>query len=139
MDIFNRIIINTESRKEARRKFNGSEKWVNYAERIQKHPFVKNYLMKKYGGICQYCGMPIRNNLQLQHKYYSKECVSEKTIYASHPTPARPDGVRRVPDCGRCVRFHECVDDSLYPVHAGCNAKIARIPVNVRKKEMQQK
>ena len=122
----NENVVNEESRRAVMKEFGKSEKWRNYAERITKNPFVAKYLMDKYGGVCQYCGLPIRGNMQIQHKDYSKECVTENTIRVAHPTPNRTDGTRKAPDCEHCDKFHECVDDSLFPVHAKCNMLISR-------------
>ena len=121
----NDSIINLQTRREARELHGNNPLWKNYANRIPKNPFVQAYLMDKYKGICQYCGKPIRNNLTLHHKVYDKECVTSDTIRVPHPTEKRPMRTDKVPDCKNCNRFHECIDDAIYPVHQYCNMLIA--------------
>lgn len=122
---YNKSVMNEKSRKESKKEHEANEKWKNFAQRAQKNPFVKAYLMNKYNGICQYCGLPIRKNLQLQHKTYDKECITDSLIRVLSPTPKRPNATRCVPDCEHCEQFHECIDDALFPVHAFCNHKMA--------------
>lgn len=124
---YNDKIINQHTRNEARAKHGDSERWKHYAERVQKHPFVREYLIQKYNGVCQYCGLPIKNDFQIQHATYDKECISDKVIRVKHKTKRRPNGTRKVPDCENCPVFHECIDDALYPVHAYCNRLISDI------------
>lgn len=129
----NRNIINMHSKKEMRSKHEKNEKWKNYAQRAQKHPYVRNYLMEKYKNICQYCGMPIIKSLQLQHVTYDKECVTGDVIVVSHKTPKRPNGTRKVPDCEHCDKFHDCIDGSLFPVHGYCNMLINRETYKIKR------
>jgi hypothetical protein len=126
MKNYNKNIINQHTRNEARTKHGDSERWKNYAERVQKHPFVREYLIQKYNGICQYCGLPIAGDFQIQHGTYDKECIFEEHIRVKYKTKRRPNGTRKVPDCENCTEFHECIDDALYPVHAYCNMLISK-------------
>lgn len=130
---YNENVINTQTRKSAREQHDGNPKWRNYAQRAQKNPFVQQYLMTKYNGICQYCGLPIRKNLNLQHKVYDRECVTDETIRVPHSTPKHPDGTRKVPDCEHCDNFHECIDGNLFPVHSKCNWQISLVVCHRRK------
>lgn len=122
---YNREIINTHSKKQMRIQYNKSEKWMNFAQRSQRNPYVQKYLMEKYNGICQYCGLPIHKDVELQHKTYDKECVSETTVKLSNPTIKRQNRICKVPDCEHCEKFHDCIDDALFPVHAYCNYLIS--------------
>lgn len=110
----------THARDESRIKHGDSERWKNFAVRIQKNPFVREYLMKKYNGICQRCGRPIREGFKIQHATYDRECISDETIRIKKKTKKRPGGTRKVPDCEECPVFYECVDGALHPVHARC-------------------
>lgn len=123
---YNYEVVNTHSQKSKKIKYENNQKWKNYSQRITCNPYVKQYLIDKYDGICQYCGLPIKDEFVIQHKTYDKECTTDTTIEISHPTPKRPNKIRHVPDCENCYKFHECVDDALYPVHKGCNFLISK-------------
>lgn len=117
---YNEKIVSKDLKQDMKQKHDNNRKWRNYIS-AHKNPFVKDYLMSKYKGICQYCGLPIKKNLQFCHKTYDKECITDNTIKVKHSTKYHPNGTRNVPDCENCVVFYECIDDYIFPVHTYCN------------------
>lgn len=126
---YNTDIINKETKRSTKKLHDGNERWANYAQRLPKNPFVKRYLLNKYCGICQYCGLPIKDEVIVHHKIYNKECWTDTYIRVSSPTPNRPYKTRKVPDCEHCAQFHACIDDAVFPVHRGCNYRISKTHV----------
>lgn len=121
----NDSLINEQTMHEALIAHGKSQEWRNYAQRITKNPFVKEYLFKKYKGICPYCGLKLNQNFVLHHRVYDRECVTAATIRVSRPTEKRPNKTAKVPNCESCTIFHECVDEHIYPIHVTCNMRIA--------------
>ena len=122
--VFNLKIVNEDNLSEMKKKYNNSLAWKCYASRLTKNPFLREYLYKKYNGRCQFCGKPLKNNYQIHHVSYDKECLHPNSIVeVPHPTPKRPNATRKVPDCANCDNIESCTS-TLRPVCAICNKNI---------------
>ena len=122
----NKDIVNEDSSEEAKAIYGNSPEWKNFARRIQKNDFIREYLFDKYGQRCAFCGKPILlDRLIVHHITYQHVCITGESIEISHPTKKRPDRIRKVPNCESCQIinppcFEACVS-KLVPVHAYCN------------------
>lgn len=76
--------------------------------------------------------------MHVHHIDYDKECWTDQTIRIAYSTPKRPNGTRKVPDCEHCDRFHECVDDSVVPVHPMCNLEICKAGAQMRRQRNKE-
>lgn len=102
-------------------------KWNMFARRMQKNPFMKNYIFKLHQGICPFCNLKLRNFV-LHHTDYQHQCIYTDFIKVPNPTTKRPNRVSKVPNCEMCYKenpnaFSECVR-RVVPVHKLCNVKI---------------
>ena len=106
-------------------------KWKLYTKRMQRNPFMKKYMLKKYGSICQWCHKRIlKERFLLYHIDYAHQCVNETYIEIPNPTEKRPNKVLKVPDCEKCfnediLAFNECAK-RVAPVHSICNMLIEK-------------
>jgi hypothetical protein len=105
------------------------EAWKNFAQRITKNLFVKNFLLKRDGSHCSWCKRTMNENFAVHHISYYHCCTFKKVTVVSTPTPSNPNNYRIVPDCESCKkenekRFLECMD-KLALVHSSCNKEIS--------------
>ena len=108
-------------------------RWRNFAQRIQRNPFVKAYIFTLHNGICPWCGLKLRKGTNLQrfqihHVDYMHQCVNDIFVEMPSPTEKRPNRIIKIPDCQRCyseksVAFAACIE-RIVPVHKLCNAEI---------------
>ncbi len=113
----------------ARAAYNEIE-WKNFALRITKNPFVKEFLLQKDGNSCQWCNKPMNDNIIIHHISYEHSCTFGKVIEINRATEKRPNKVAVVPDCKLCKegnedRFNTCIS-KLALVHSGCNWIISK-------------
>lgn len=114
---------------DAKNKHNGDKKWNCFARKAQKNPFMKNYILKLFKGICPWCGKRIRKFV-LHHIDYDHVCEFPNLIEYPNPTEKRPHRKVKVPDCHKCFNennetFLECAK-KLVPVHPICNIIISK-------------
>lgn len=133
----NKNVINKYSYSEMKAKHQKNKKWLNFARRCIKNKFVQKYLLRRDGGVCQYCGRRILGQFNIHHISYDHCCKSDDTIVQITPTPKRPGRHLHVPDCEQCskdtpVLFNECME-MLCVVHCHCNMEIALEKNNGRK------
>ena len=124
----NYSIINKQSQSSLEEKYKENKAgWKAYTSRIQKHPYIKKILMKKYNGMCQFCGKPITDNLHIHHADYDNVCLyPDNNIRIPTPTEKRPNRTALVPNCEGCNNLEKCTKN-LYPVHGVCNMIINKI------------
>ncbi|OZU87207.1 hypothetical protein CIL03_18110 [Virgibacillus indicus] len=111
-------------------KHHGKEEWKMFARKIQKNPFVKNFLLNRENHKCAWCGWNIDNKFVAHHIDYDHVCEFKVMREYPNPTVKRPKRVVRVPDCERCCianpnLFSDCMS-KLTPVHQLCNFNIAK-------------
>jgi len=102
-----------------------------FASHILKNPYVKSYLLERQDHLCPWCRKPIDENKDYSHIHhidYDHVCDYDGTLEVHHPTPKRPDGVYKAPDCESCSKknsesFQQCMS-RLSVVHAICNKLI---------------
>jgi len=104
--------------------------WRNFAQRITKNPFVKEFLLQRDGHTCAWCNNELKENFQVHHICYQHSCSYGARIKLSYPTKNRLDKIRTVPDCENCKkenesRFMTCMN-KLVLVHGLCNKEIAQ-------------
>lgn len=123
-------IIPPQSKTQARVNYlHDLEAWMNFAQRITKNPFVKEFLIARDGKQCSWCGKYLYNNAVVHHVSYDHVCSYNKCKEIATPIPGKPNKMRIVPDCENCKRdngerFMTCMS-KLALVHSGCNWKIA--------------
>jgi hypothetical protein len=105
--------------------------WRNFAQRITKNIFVKQFLKERDGDNCQWCFNSLKMDCIIHHTSYDHSCTFNKTIIIGRPTEKRPDRKAEVPDCELCkredeTRFLDCMKH-LALVHSGCNWTISKI------------
>ena len=122
----NTNIINVDNSVQMKEKHGNSEEWKNYARRLQKNPYAKKAILKRYDGKCQFCGKDITTSFVIHHKTYDRECLTGSTTRIPNPTLRRPKRTTAIPLCEKCDGFTECTAQ-LYPVHVSCNRDIEKI------------
>lgn len=104
------------------------DEWSNFARRICKNPYVKNYHRKKSNNVCSWCKRKFEKFV-LHHIDYEHLCITDTTIKVSAPTEKRPNKTARIPDCETCHKtnpkaFNECMK-RITAVHNHCNYMIS--------------
>ena len=128
----NKSVINKDCIQDAKSVFTNSENWKNYASRIGRNVFMRNYLFHSYDGICQYCGKDLDpKKFVIHHKTYLHKCIYDNIIETPHPTEKRPKAKWKSPDCLTCSSqtpdaFNECTA-RIVPVCTICNYIINQI------------
>ena|SRR5687767_603756 len=123
-------IIPTQSRRISKTFYiENIEAWKNFAQRITKNPFVKEFLLSRDGNKCSWCTKRMINSLVVHHTSYEHHCSYNVVKRVNAATENRPFKTRVVPDCEGCKknsldRFLECMS-KLALVHTGCNKAIA--------------
>ena len=122
----NKDLIPKKEAEEVKYNFN-PVKWKLYARQMPRNPFMKEYILKKYNSVCQWCNKKI-NKVQIHHIDYAHQCVNETYITIPRPTEKRPNRVHKVPNCEKCYKenilaFNECIK-KIVPVHSICNMLI---------------
>lgn len=123
-------IIPTESRRISKTFYTDNiEAWKNFAQRITKNQFVKEFLLNRDGNNCSWCDETTNNNFVIHHISYAHFCTYGIVKEVFSGTEMRPFKTRIVPDCqsckqNNCIRFNECMD-KLVLVHRRCNKEIA--------------
>lgn len=122
-------IINTNTYSEMSEKHRDDrQKWLNFARRCIKNPFVKAYKLNGCN-TCAWCGKPLRSeHAVLHHMDYDNLCHTEDTIKILTPTEKRQSRMSKLPDCESCAKahpekFNTCMS-KLIPIHNKCNAYI---------------
>jgi len=105
------------------------EGWRNFAQRITKNPFVKDFLLERDGNTCSWCNNVLQEIKIIHHTTYNHCCTYNKVIRITSSTVNNPHGTRLVSDCKSCKeendgRFMACVE-KLVLVHSFCNKIIA--------------
>jgi len=126
----NKKIIPNSERKDFTKIYEENS-WKNFASRITKNPFVKEYLLERDGCNCQWCNKELGLNFVIHHISYDHSCTFDKMIILKRPTEKRPNKESKVPDCKLCMeedknRFNECMT-KLVLVHSPCNWVISKI------------
>ena len=108
------------------------ERWLMYARRITKNPFVLKTLALRDMGKCAWCGEKILYGAGIHHTTYDHFCSFAGTITVRMQTVQRHARKRIVPDCERCrsdnhARFDACIS-KLVIVHQLCNIEISNHP-----------
>ncbi len=111
-------------------KHSRSESWLNFAARLTKNPFVKNFLHSRDGDNCQWCGRRFLQSPTVHHVDYDYTCIHTDTIRIANPTEKRPNRTAAIPDCESCANnqpqsFNACMS-RLVLVHSFCNMKISK-------------
>lgn len=111
-----------------------AEGWTLFARRIQKHPFVKAYLLRRdFNDGCGWCRTAFASpaNVQIHHVDYDHACTFLQVTEISTPTPKRPTRRYRGPDCQTCSNQHRDKFDAcmsrLRLTHMMCNAHIEEV------------
>ncbi|PFV54530.1 hypothetical protein [Bacillus thuringiensis] len=120
----NSSIIPKNGYRDCKEKHNNQEEWKNFARRICKNPYAKNYHKTKSRNLCSWCNMKFIR-FSLHHIDYDHLCVTSSTIKLPTPTEKRPNKTIKIPDCESCHKtnpkaFNECMK-RVTPVHLGCN------------------
>ena len=121
-------LINKNNSFDMKEKYKNSPQWRNYASKICKNPFVKQFLFDRQGGRCPFCGEIITKRKIVHHLNYKHTCKTSELIKVKSPTKKKPDRNVFVPDCERCSKetpraFKKCMKN-LRLVHALCNRDI---------------
>jgi hypothetical protein len=106
------------------------ERWLKYARRIKKNPYVQASLALRDKDECAWCGGKITDGGDVHHISYDHACSFAGTIVVRLQTVQRHARKREVPDCERCrasdqVRFDACMN-KLVLVHKLCNLEISK-------------
>lgn len=126
-------IIPKVCRKDARAHFSADiEAWKNFAQRITKNSFVREFLLERDGDRCSWCRGKFLRSKVIHHLSYEHFCSYNHQISIPSPTSVNPFRKRLVPDCKSCKadnneRFLACTS-RLALVHYFCNKRIAEIP-----------
>lgn len=124
----NNQIINKFPRSAFKGKYE-RQSWLNFSSRITKNPFMLNFLAKRDGNKCGWCGGVMKANATIHHLSYDHFCASNEIIKVERPTEKRPDRQSKVPDCESCcnsdTRIFLLCAEKLALVHRICNKKIA--------------
>jgi hypothetical protein len=107
------------------------EPWLMFARRMQRHPYVRSFLMSRDSGhCCPCCDQPLwlHQRLLLHHTDYDHHCQSTRRVEFPTPSERNPNRTFRGPDCEAChaenpAAFNSCVS-RLVMVHGLCNARI---------------
>ncbi len=102
--------------------------WRNFAQRITKNPFVKEFLLQRDGHDCAWCKRKLKDTIAVHHVSYEHSCTYNVVKAINTPTLNNPNKTRITPDCENCKkennqRFMTCMD-KLALVHSICNKKI---------------
>lgn len=109
--------------KQAQALLGTSEKWLNFARRIQHNPDMKNYLNAIQRGACPVCALGLEGNLTIHHVSYMNRCLHEESILIPTPTNGRPHRTTKAPPCGGCSNIAKCAS-YLSLVHSRCHVAI---------------
>ena len=106
------------------------ERWLKFARRIKKNPYVQTSLALRDEDECAWCGEKIADGGDVHHISYDHACSFAGTIVVRLQTVQRHARKREVPDCERCrasdqVRFDACLG-KLVLVHKLCSIEIAK-------------
>lgn len=104
------------------------QSWLNFSSRITKNLFMLDFLVKRDGIKCSWCGNVMKAKPTIHHISYDHFCSYDKIVKVKRPTEKRPDRQSKVPDCQSCYktdkqRFLLCAE-KLALVHRMCNVKI---------------
>jgi hypothetical protein len=120
-------LIPSMSSDEARKYFE-LENWKMFAQKIQRHPYVRQFIINRDKNICQCCHANIDSTFQLHHIDYYHACKFGKRIKTISSTIVRHNRILSLPDCEACHRekseyFLQCTD-RVELVHGICNMLI---------------
>jgi hypothetical protein len=126
-----RLLIPRMSRHAAKLRYcDDRQRWLSFSVRAGRNPYMAGYLMERDQQCCRWCGNPLFTSVQIHHRDYVWICAFSAVLTFAHPTPARPNKPRTVPDCAAChgecaERFDACAC-RMACVHPLCNAAIER-------------
>ena len=117
---------------ESKNLYRNSIAWRRFANRAQRHPFMKEMLLRRdFDHGCSWCRRRFSNpeTVQVHHTTYNNVCTYECSIEIATPTGKRPNRKFKGPDCEGCfyenrTGFDDCAG-SLVLVHKLCNQKIS--------------
>src|SRR6266498_5145338 len=98
----NKNIIPALSQREVKEQIVDIEAWRNFAQRITKNPFVKEFLIQRDGQRCSWCKCVLQQNKIIHHTTYEHSCTYNVILKVSSPTEKFPGKTRIVPDCKGC-------------------------------------
>jgi hypothetical protein len=103
--------------------------WRNFAQRITKNPFVREYLFKRDGNKCSWCEKDFNKQPIIHHLSYDHKCTFNETTVITYSTEKKTFRERKVPNCQKCsqinsIAFNDCMN-KLALVHRICNLQIA--------------
>ena len=121
-------IIPKNNSMDMKNKYSNDFRWILFGRRIQRNPFVKEFLLNKYNDKCLCCGKYIRNVFVIHHIDYDNICSLNEVITIPYVTKYGKQTVRNIPNCKKCyrdlnVKFNNCIE-KLVPVHQRCNKLI---------------
>lgn len=125
----NYYIANTEPSTYWKEFYNDSTGWKKY-KRIHKNTFIKEYLYRKYDGICQFCNKPLKDTFVVHHTTYNRECTFDPAKYGM----VQDDEITFCEECNKKSQdnFDRCIS-LLRPVCVFCNRRLEgiarRLPV----------
>ena len=98
----NELLIPAMGSEQAKKSFEKG-KWKNFARRLTKNPFMKEYVFERVNGLCPWCGKPLRkrnlHGFHVHHIDYFHQCKTSAFIEVPSPTEKRPDRKYKVPHC----------------------------------------
>ncbi len=99
--------------------------WVKFARKMQKNPYMKEYIFSRHKGRCQWCKKNIQNEFVLHHVDYDHICRHPHNIRISSSNKRTH---LNIPDCENCCKtnrqlFMECAR-RVACVHNLCNKLI---------------
>ena len=104
-----------------------------YARRAQRHPYVREFIQERDGGICRWCGKRIYpgQKMNIHHMDYDHCCSYPGRVEIPTPTEKRQGRAFKGPDCQQCHAstpdaFNGCMS-RLALVHSRCNAEINEV------------
>ena len=135
----NELLIPAMGSEQAKKSFEKG-KWKNFARRLTKNPFMKEYVFERVNGLCPWCGKPLRkrnlHGFHVHHIDYFHQCKTSAFIEVPSPTEKRPDRKYKVPHCEDCknttpLACEECVR-RVVAVHKLCNRDIEQTRIELQ-------
>lgn len=115
--------------------------WKLFAENITRNRWVKQYLLNRAEGKCDWCNKGFVNADEgiVHHKTYSSFCLCPDSCMEIYdPSLNNANRTIVIPNCGECQYKEKCLDQ-LALVHSNCNKEINDIQLgkkeNVYKEE----
>lgn len=100
-----------------------TEKWFNFARRVQHNPEMKSFLHSFQKGACPACALGLEGELTVHHVSYMNRCLHNDPILIPNPTKSRPNRTTKAPPCKGCSNISKCAS-YLSLVHSRCHIAI---------------